>query len=295
MTTRQQQVACLQAMGIQVWTSREAPQEVPRDVAGQREMPVEAVQADAASPQVLPDTASVSGMPGPPLVASEAQVSGTRVDEEPPLPTDEFIPSLDISEISTQPAPVADVSSLDWPELQAAVASCTACELHKTRTQTVFGVGDHAAQWMIIGEAPGADEDKQGEPFVGRAGQLLNNMLKALGLRREQVFIANILKCRPPGNRNPAPEEIVRCEAFLQRQVALVKPKVILAVGGVAAHNLLKVDTAVSRLRGQLHHYGETPLVVTYHPAYLLRKPSEKGKSWADLKFAAAVVRGEPS
>ncbi len=295
MTTRQQQVACLQAMGIQVWTSREAPQEVSRDVPDHREMPVEAVQADAASPQVLPDTASVSGMPEPQLVASEAQVSGTRVDEEPPLPTDEFIPSLDISEISTQPAPVADISSLDWPELQAAVSSCTACELHKTRTQTVFGVGDHAAQWMIIGEAPGADEDKQGEPFVGRAGQLLNNMLKALGLRREQVFIANILKCRPPGNRNPAPEEIVRCEAFLQRQVALVKPKVILAVGGVAAHNLLKVDTAVSRLRGQLHHYGETPLVVTYHPAYLLRKPSEKGKSWADLKFAAAVVRGEPS
>ncbi len=214
-------------------------------------------------------------------------------DEEPPLPTDDFMPSVEIDEVVPQAAPVTDVSRLDWRELRMAVASCTACELHKTRTQTVFGVGDPDAEWMIIGEAPGADEDRQGEPFVGRAGQLLNNMLKAIGLAREQVFIANILKCRPPDNRNPRPEEVARCEAFLQRQVALVKPKIILAVGGVAAHNLLKVDTPVSRLRGRVHHYDDTPLVVTYHPAYLLRKPSEKAKSWADLQFAAAVAKGE--
>ncbi len=297
MTTRQQQAACLQAMGIQVWVSREAAGGAPG-----LETPVETAQANVVEPPVLPDAVPE---PEPLPVVSEARVENTEteetqvdtawVDEEPPLPTDDFVPGLDISEMSSQPAPAIDISSLDWPELQVAVPSCTACELHKTRTQTVFGVGDHAAEWMIIGEAPGADEDQQGEPFVGRAGQLLNNMLRALGLQREQVFIANILKCRPPENRNPQPEEIVRCEAFLQRQVALVKPKVILAVGGVAAHNLLKVDTAVSKLRGQVHHYGETPLVVTYHPAYLLRKPSEKGKSWTDLKFAAAVVRGEQS
>ncbi len=295
-TTRQQQAAYLQAMGIQVWALREVSEEILRDVSDQ-EVPVETVQTDVVSPRVLPGTVPACNVPEPEQlpVVNEAPMSGTRVDEEPPLPTDDFVSGLDMSEVLSQPAPAIDVSSLDWPELQTTVSSCTACELHKTRTQTVFGVGDHAAQWMIIGEAPGADEDKQGEPFVGRAGQLLNNMLKALGLQREQVFIANILKCRPPGNRNPQREEMVRCEAFLKRQVALVKPKVILAVGGVAAHNLLNVDIAVSKLRGQVHHYGETPLVVTYHPAYLLRKPSEKGKSWADLKFAAAVVKGESS
>ena len=295
--TTQQQAAYLQAMGIQAWASREAPREVLCDVPGQ-EIPVETAQADIVSPQILPSTVPVSSAPEPLPVVSESldngtEVSGTAINEEPPLPTDDFMPNLDISEVSPQPAPAIDISRLDWPELQIAVSSCTACDLHKTRTQTVFGVGEHAAQWMIIGEAPGADEDKQGKPFVGRAGQLLNNMLKALGLQREQVFIANILKCRPPENRNPQPEEVMQCEAFLQRQVALVQPKVILSVGGVAAHNLLKVDTAVSKLRGQLHHYGETPLVVTYHPAYLLRKPSEKAKSWVDLKFAAAVVRDE--
>ncbi len=280
-------------MGIQVWESREVLRDVP-----DQEIPAEIAQTDIVVPRVLPGAVSGEPESGSLPVVSESQagnapVEKAQADEEPPLPTDDFMPGLDMSEVSSQAASTIDVHSLDWPALQTAVASCKACELHKTRTQTVFGVGDHTAQWMIIGEAPGADEDQQGEPFVGRAGQLLNNMLKALGLQREQVFIANILKCRPPGNRNPQPEEIVQCEAFLQRQVALVKPKVILAVGGVAAHNLLKVTTAVSKLRGQLHHYGETPLVVTYHPAYLLRKPGEKARSWTDLKFAAAVVRGE--
>jgi DNA polymerase len=145
---------------------------------------------------------------------------------------------------------------------------------------------------MIIGEAPGAEEDQQGEPFVGPSGKLLNNMLRALGLQREQVFISNILKCRPLDDRDPLPAEIAQCEPYLQRQIALVAPKVILAMGGVAAHSLLQVKTPVTKLRGELHHYGETPLVVTYHPAYLLRKPSEKAKSWADLQFAASVVKG---
>ncbi len=173
-----------------------------------------------------------------------------------------------------------------WDALEAAVAGCQACELHRSRTHTVFGVGNHSARLMIIGEAPGAEEDRQGEPFVGRAGQLLNAMLRAIGLERGQVFIANILKCRPPGNRNPAPDEVAACAHFLHQQVALVRPQVILAVGGVAAHNLLRTDDAVGRLRRRVHAYGENriPLLVTYHPAYLLRRPEEKAKAWQDLQ-----------
>ena len=185
---------------------------------------------------------------------------------------------------------VADVRQLDWRALQSTVASCTACALHESRTNTVFGIGDHHAQVMVIGEAPGADEDQQGEPFVGSAGQLLNNMLLAIGFRREQVYIANILKCHPPGNRDPQPEEVSQCESYLKRQIAMVKPKVILAVGRIAAHNLLKVETPVGKMRGKLYQYGDTPVVVTYHPAYLLRKLSEKAKSWDDLRLALSII-----
>ncbi len=183
------------------------------------------------------------------------------------------------------------VATLDWEALEARVAACTLCELHKTRTRTVFGVGNRSAEWMIIGEAPGADEDRQGEPFVGRAGQLLNEMLLAVGLTREAVYIANILKCRPPNNRDPRPEEVASCEPYLQRQVSLVAPRLILAVGRVAAQNLLKTDTRIGAMRGRQYHYGEAriPVVVTYHPAYLLRSPREKRKAWEDLKFAMQV------
>jgi DNA polymerase len=178
-----------------------------------------------------------------------------------------------------------------WDALRAQVAACTRCPLHETRTQTVFGTGDQEADWLLIGEAPGADEDRQGEPFVGRAGLLLNEMLFAAGYRREQVYIANILKCRPPGNRNPRPEEVVQCHGFLQRQIELVQPKIILALGGIAAQNLLHTDLSVGRLRGSRHSYGERgiPLVVTYHPAYLLRSPLEKRKVWEDLQYARQV------
>jgi uracil-DNA glycosylase family 4 len=180
---------------------------------------------------------------------------------------------------------------IDWEPLRERVAACTACELCKTRTQTVFGVGNQRAEWLVIGEAPGAEEDRQGEPFVGRAGQLLNAMLLAIGLPRETVFIANILKCRPPGNRDPRPEEVARCLPFLQAQIALLKPKIMLAVGRIAAQNLLATDAPLARLRGKLHRFGEagTPLVITYHPAYLLRTPSDKRKAWEDLKFARAA------
>ncbi len=174
------------------------------------------------------------------------------------------------------------------------VAGCTKCRLCETRTQTVFGVGDPHARWMVIGEAPGAEEDRRGEPFVGRAGQLLNSMLRAVGLARESVFIANILKCRPPGNRDPGPDEVASCLPYLVRQVALVEPAVILAVGRIAAQNLLGTDVPLARLRGTVHRFGDagTPLVVTYHPAYLLRSPGEKRKAWDDLKLARSLADG---
>ena len=178
-----------------------------------------------------------------------------------------------------------DVAVLDWEALQDRVAGCTACDLHRTRTQTVFGVGDRHAEWLIIG-------DRQGEPFVGRAGQLLNAMLEAIGLKREQVYIANILKCRPPNNRDPRPEEVASCEPYLKRQVDLLGPKIILAVGRIAAQNLLKTDTRIGALRGKRYTYADTgiPVVVTYHPAYLLRSPKEKRKAWHDLLYAQKIL-----
>lgn len=182
-------------------------------------------------------------------------------------------------------------SAAAWQCLSAEVAACAACELHKSRTQTVFGVGDRHADWLVIGEAPGEQEDLKGEPFVGRAGQLLNEMLRAVGFRRDQVYIANILKCRPPGNRDPKSEEAAACEAFLLRQVALIQPKIILAVGRIAAQNLLKTDAPIGRLRGRVYHYGKIPLVVVYHPAYLLRSLTEKRKAWDDLRLALKTYR----
>jgi len=186
--------------------------------------------------------------------------------------------------VSTEPAP-------DWDSLAATVAACQRCELHQGRTQTVFGVGARRARWMVIGEAPGQEEDRKGEPFVGRAGQLLNSMLEALGMRRNEVYIANILKCRPPNNRDPKPEEVACCEGYLARQIELVAPQIILCVGRIAAQNLLKTQTPIGKLRGQRFSYGpqQVPVVVTYHPAYLLRTPAEKRRTWQDLLFARRV------
>jgi uracil-DNA glycosylase len=180
-----------------------------------------------------------------------------------------------------------------WERLAAEVRACTLCGLHKTRTQTVFGVGRRDAELLVIGEAPGADEDRQGEPFVGRAGQLLNAMLRAIGLPRSEVYIANILKCRPPGNRDPQPDEASRCTPYLSRQIALVNPRAILAVGRIAAQWLLQTDSPIGRLRGRVVRYGEsgTPLVVTYHPAYLLRSPLEKAKAWTDLCMVKELLQ----
>jgi DNA polymerase len=184
------------------------------------------------------------------------------------------------------------IARLDWDQLEEEVRQCATCGLCASRTRTVFGVGDRQADWLIVGEAPGADEDQLGEPFVGRAGKLLNPMLQAIGLKREQVFIANILKCRPPENRDPAPAEAASCRPFLERQIALIRPRIILAVGRIAAQNLLDTDTQIGKLRGRVHRFGPAriPLVVTYHPAYLLRSPRETRKSWDDLRLARRAL-----
>lgn len=185
----------------------------------------------------------------------------------------------------------ADVMQMDWPQLAEAVRTCTKCELHRTRTQGVLGVGDQQAEWLIVGEAPGADEDAQGEPFVGQAGRLLDAMLESIGLRRgENVYIANVLKSRPPGNRNPAPAEVAACLPYLERQIQLIRPKLILALGRFAAQSLLNSDESISRLRGRLHTYQGVPLIVSYHPAYLLRNLPDKARAWEDLCFARETM-----
>lgn len=188
--------------------------------------------------------------------------------------------------------PVVEDEPLDWPGLRSAVAACTRCALHAGRTQTVFGVGSPTADWMIVGEAPGAEEDRRGEPFVGRAGQLLDEMLRAVGLSRDSVFIANILKCRPPNNRDPAASEAEACRSYLERQIELVRPRIILAVGRIAAQQLLRSEATVGRLRGRVHRLTnpEIPVVVTYHPAYLLRSPTQKREAWKDLCLARRII-----
>ncbi len=202
---------------------------------------------------------------------------------------DEGVGAATAATIAPEGAPT-DATTAGWEELRECVAGCTRCELSASRTNTVFGVGNPDADWLIIGEAPGAEEDRQGEPFVGRAGKLLDQMLFAIGQSRESVFIANILKCRPPNNRDPKPDEAAACREYLERQIALIRPKIILAVGRIAAQNLLGSDDPVGRMRGRPHDLDGIPLVVTYHPAYLLRSPSQKAKSWSDLCLATRLV-----
>ena len=216
-----------------------------------------------------------------PVAQESVRASGTR-------------PSSDVPEGATPSvAREARILKMDWRELKAAVPACTACALHQTRTRTVFGVGDESADWLLVGEAPGAEEDRLGEPFVGQAGRLLDNMLAALELKRgSNVYIANVLKCRPPANRNPAPAELAQCLPHLLRQIELIKPKLIVALGRFAVQALLNTEASISSLRGRVHRYAGVPLVVTYHPAYLLRSPPEKAKAWQDLVFAKQTMAG---
>jgi DNA polymerase len=233
-----------------------------------------AAAAEAASP------AGVFG-------AAAAPAAGAAGVSVPTALRFEVPPALD----APSAAGSAREAGCDWRQLRDRVAACTRCGLAATRTQTVFGVGDPHAHWLVVGEAPGADEDRAGEPFVGRAGQLLNSMLRAIGLAREQVYIANVLKCRPPHNRDPLAAETLECLPYLDQQIALLQPKIMLGVGRIAAQNLLHTDISLSRLRQKVHAFGaaRVPLVVTYHPAYLLRTPADKRKAWEDLKFAREV------
>src|SRR5688572_5295000 len=201
------------------------------------------------------------------------------------------IMALEPRAAAAAPQSVADKpDGLDWSELAAVVRECRLCGLCETRTQTVFGTGARGARLMVVGEAPGAEEDRQGEPFVGRAGMLLNSMLRAAGFERGDVYIANVLKCRPPHNRDPSAQETERCLPYLRRQIEYVAPAVILCVGRIAAQRLLGTELPLARLRGRVHQLEGVPVIVTYHPAYLLRSPGEKRKSWDDLKLALGVL-----
>ncbi len=278
------------ALGLETWRVRsrvgspESPAALePAHLAASAQPPIERA---AAPPRAAHLATSVPNerAAAPPSTHPSAPVSMAEV------PTD--------AAIFRGPAPASAAiptaqreAGCDWAQLRERVAACTRCGLSATRTQTVFGVGNPQATWLVVGEAPGAEEDRQGEPFVGRAGQLLNSMLRAIGLAREEVYIANVLKCRPPNNRDPQPGETSECLPFLERQVALLKPKIILVVGRIAAQNLLRTEVPLGRLRQQVHVFGDlrVPLVVTYHPAYLLRTPADKRKAWEDLKFAREV------
>jgi uracil-DNA glycosylase len=204
----------------------------------------------------------------------------------------QYLANMGIPMWQPRQQPFSCSNNAQWMRLKQQVSQCTQCALHKNRTQTVFGVGSLSADLMVVGEAPGYYEDKQGEPFVGRAGQLLNAMLQGIGLQREQVYIGNVLKCRPPDNRDPTPEEVAKCTPFLEQQLALMQPKLLLAVGRIAAHYLLGVTTPLAQLRGQRWQFGSQaiPLVVTYHPAYLLRNPHDKGKALIDLLLVRKIL-----
>jgi uracil-DNA glycosylase len=269
------QRAMLAEMGVRIWAPKPMAT-APAVQAG----PVPAAPT-VQPPAVRPAPAPVARAPAASAVPAVPLAAPAR---SPALATSDPAGS------GLAPRP-AGIETMDWPALQAAVAGCEACGLCRSRKNTVFGVGDVHADWMIVGEAPGENEDLQGEPFVGLAGQLLDNMLRAVGRSRtgqgtQGAYIANVLKCRPPANRNPQPAEVAQCEPYLTRQVALVKPKIILAMGRFAVQSLLKTDEPIGRLRGRVHQYEGVPVIVTYHPAYLLRTPADKAKAWADLCLA---------
>lgn len=283
-TERQQ--AMLRAMGLRVWSAPRAD-----GVAGRAADAAALGLPTAAAAEPPPATANrrapISAGPGAPTAPSV-----------PGAPSVTIVPSAATEDAAAGAARAAQIAAFDWPALREAVAACRACALCETRRQTVFGVGAEDARWMVVGEAPGEQEDRQGEPFVGPAGRLLDQMLAALDLTRDasvadparRVYIANTLKCRPPGNRNPTPQELACCEPFLQRQIALVRPRIIVAMGRFAVQQLLRSNEAIGRLRGRVHAYQGVPLVVTYHPAYLLRNLPDKARAWQDLCLAAQTM-----
>ena len=299
----ERQRAMLAEMGIKLWAPS-APRAV--EVAPEKEAARAGETSAGAEFDSKPTpTARLQPPAEAPIVRPPVRAIAAPLPTAPAAP----VPTA----LGPRPEGVAD---MDWPQLEATVAACRACGLCAGRTQTVFGVGSRTADWMVIGEAPGENEDRQGQPFVGQAGKLLDNMLAAIGLSRQVeeiidsgaaradpasasglkdskqgVYIANVLKCRPPGNRNPQPDEITQCEPYLRRQVALVQPKIILAMGRFAVQSLLQTTEPIGKLRGRVHHYEGVPVIVTYHPAYLLRALPEKAKAWQDLCLALATAR----
>jgi uracil-DNA glycosylase len=281
----------LQTMGVDVWVSRHPPADF-------------AAQPASTAPQVVGTQARSTSSTSEVVATQARSTSSTSEVVGTAKPATSNVLASAVAAPNVADAPIrrapSDVAASQggvttWESLRSEVLGCTRCSLHSTRTQGVFGVGSREAQWLVVGEAPGAEEDRRGEPFVGRAGHLLDAMLKAIGLSRgRNVYIANVLKSRPPGNRDPKPEEVAACLPYLMRQIELLRPRVMLAVGRIAAQNLLSTDVPLGRLRGKVHHFGElnTPLIVTYHPAYLLRTPSDKRKAWEDLKFARSVFQG---
>ena len=301
MSWSERQRRMLDAMGVRLWAPAPAPvaPTVVVDVAA----PVAALVADqppAEAPRLATPVAPapVAARPAP---AARVPVAAS-VAAPMPVPSDPALAER-----------AAGIATLAWAPLKEAVAACTACGLCASRKQTVFGVGHAQADWMIVGEAPGEQEDLAGEPFVGPAGQLLDQMLRAIGQSRRapdsgdapataddqagdpgrRVYIANTLKCRPPRNRNPEPDELARCEPFLRRQVELIQPKLILALGRFAVKTLLKSDDAIGKLRGRVHRYEGIPVIVSYHPAYLLRNMPDKAKAWEDLCLATKTMAAE--
>lgn len=287
----ERQVAMLREMGVQHFWPLQPEPEAPLAVqaapapAGQADTDT-LVPAGSALAAVLPERATAPGPTAPARPAAPPR-AGAAAPAAPSRPA--------TAGVSLGPRPVG-VETMDWATLRDTVSGCEACGLCKGRRKTVFGVGHTSARWMLVGEAPGEQEDRVGEPFVGRAGQLLDRMLTAVGLTRaedeaeRQVYIANVIKCRPPGNRNPLPEEVAQCEPYLLRQLGLVQPRLILAMGRFAVQSLLKSSEPIGRLRGRVHDYHGVPLVVTYHPAYLLRNPADKALAWDDLCLARELV-----
>ena len=301
MTARwsERQVAMLREMGVQhFWPLQPEAEASPPAAAAARETAASAmVSAASAITDILPQRTAtvgdVAGVPAPSAatrpVTTPSRAGGTTASPARPA-------AATTVPLGARPT---GVESMDWATLQGTVSGCEACGLCKGRRKTVFGVGNTSARWMLVGEAPGEQEHRVGEPFVGRAGQLLDRMLTAVGLTRseadaaQQVYIANVIKCRPPGNRNPLPEEVAQCEPYLLRQVELVQPRLILAMGRFAVQSLLKSSEPIGRLRGRVHDYHGVPLVVTYHPAYLLRNPADKALAWDDLCLARELVQSK--
>ncbi|MDN3921379.1 uracil-DNA glycosylase [Roseateles violae] len=272
------QRAMLEAMGLKVWAAT----------------PPAAIEAEAeAEADVAVAAAPVAG-PAPAITKAAALPAPPAAPMRPPA-----APAAPIIPASSDERGRA-IAAMDWEALRASVAGCRACGLCESRRNTVFGVGNERAHWMVVGEAPGENEDLQGEPFVGQAGKLLDSMLRALGLGRgegpaeQQVYIANTLKCRPPRNRNPEPQELAQCEPYLDRQIALIQPRIILAMGRFAVQSLLRSSEPIGRLRGRVHEYQGVPLIVTYHPAYLLRNLADKARAWEDLCLARATLQARP-